>query len=133
MSRDHSARLPPRPSSWPRIVRSATASPGRDDDARDLANTPVPGWKAIFFEEATHHGSQLRGTEIEHLVAPARQVAHPPIFEVRPDPRQAFENAYVKKMRIHCEGYIKNADALATDAEKFAEYHRLRAGELKGK
>lgn len=53
--------------------------------------------------------------------------------QVRPDPRQAFENAYVRKMRIHCEGYIKDADALAADAEKFAEFHRLRAAELQGK
>jgi len=49
------------------------------------------------------------------------------------DPRQAFENPYVKKMRLHCEAYIKDAEALAADAEKFAEFHRLRAAELQGK
>jgi hypothetical protein len=38
-----------------------------------------------------------------------------------------------KAMQIHCEGYYKKADALATEAEKFAEYHRMRAAELKGK
>lgn len=53
--------------------------------------------------------------------------------QVRPDPRQAFENPYVKKMRIHCEAYIKDAEALAADAEKFADFHRLRAAELQGK
>lgn len=72
---------------------------------------------AVYREEAAFHRKMLADYEAQ----------------VRPDPRQAFENTYVKKMRIHCEGYIKNADALAADAEKFAEYHRLRAGELKGK
>jgi hypothetical protein len=38
-----------------------------------------------------------------------------------------------KAMQAHCEGYYKKADALATEAEKFADYHRKRAAELQGK
>jgi hypothetical protein len=42
------------------------------------------------------------------------------------------ESPYVKKMRVHCEKYIAEAEALAAEAEKLAEYHTLRAAELKG-
>ena len=44
---------------------------------------------------------------------------------------QIEEASYVKKMRLHCEGYIKKAEALATEAEKFADYHREQAAELR--
>lgn len=53
--------------------------------------------------------------------------------QLRPDPRLAFENPFVKKMRLHCEGYIKDSEALAADAEKFADFHRFRAAELEGR
>ena len=40
---------------------------------------------------------------------------------------QFDEDPYVKKERTHCEAYIKPAEALAVEAEKFAEFHRMRA------
>ncbi len=43
------------------------------------------------------------------------------------------ENPWVRKMREHCDRYIKDAEALAADADKFAEFHSLRAAELQGK
>jgi hypothetical protein len=43
------------------------------------------------------------------------------------------EDPFVTKMRVHCERFIKDAEALAADAEKFADFHRMRAGELQGK
>lgn len=46
---------------------------------------------------------------------------------------KAPENPWLRKMREHCDRYIKDAEALATDAEKFAELHRFRAAELQGK
>lgn len=46
---------------------------------------------------------------------------------------KAPENPWLRKMREHCDRYIKDAEVLATDAEKFAEMHRLRAAELQGK
>lgn len=52
---------------------------------------------------------------------------------VSQDPRHPFENPYVKKMRLHCEQYINTAQKLIREAEKMAEYHRLRAAELRGK
>jgi len=35
-------------------------------------------------------------------------------------------------MRNHCDAYIQAAEKLAGEAERFAEFHRMRAGELKG-
>lgn len=43
------------------------------------------------------------------------------------------EDPYLTNMRVHCEGYISKAEALAKEAEKFADFHRMRAAELKGK
>ena len=42
------------------------------------------------------------------------------------------ENPWLKKMRVHCEKFIADADALAREADKFAEYHTLRAAEMNG-
>lgn len=42
-------------------------------------------------------------------------------------------NPWVVKMQKHCQMLAKDADKLATDAEKAAEYHTFRAKELQGK
>ncbi len=46
---------------------------------------------------------------------------------------KAGENPYARKMRLHCESYIKAAEALATEADASARFHALRAKELEGK
>jgi hypothetical protein len=43
------------------------------------------------------------------------------------------ELPWVAKMRKHCEAYIKDAETLAADADRFAEFHRMRAEEMRGK
>jgi hypothetical protein len=43
------------------------------------------------------------------------------------------ENPYSKKMRLHCDKYIKVSEALATEADSSAAFHNLRAKELEGK
>lgn len=43
------------------------------------------------------------------------------------------ELPWITKMRKHCEGYIKDAEKLAGDAERFAEFHRMHAEEMRGK
>jgi hypothetical protein len=42
-------------------------------------------------------------------------------------------NAGAVKMKKHCETIAKDADRLASDAEKAADYHTMRAKELQGK
>lgn len=41
--------------------------------------------------------------------------------------------ASVKKMQQHCQTLAKDAEKLAADTEKAAEFHTLRARELQGK
>lgn len=43
------------------------------------------------------------------------------------------ENPWAKKMEMHCRAIATDADKLATDAQKAAEFHTLRAKELQGK
>lgn len=42
-------------------------------------------------------------------------------------------NPWVTKMEKHCNALAKDADKLASDAQKAADYHELRAKELTGK
>jgi hypothetical protein len=42
-------------------------------------------------------------------------------------------NPWAKKMEAHCSKIAKDAEALAVDAEKMAEFHAARAKELQGK
>jgi uncharacterized protein HemX len=48
-------------------------------------------------------------------------------------PKDTGENAYIKKMRLHCEKYINAAEALAQEADEMAKYHTMRAKEVGGK
>ena len=43
------------------------------------------------------------------------------------------ELPWIAKMRLHCEHYIKQAKRLADEAERFAEFHRMRGEEMQGK
>jgi len=42
-------------------------------------------------------------------------------------------NPWAKKMEAHCGKIAKDAEALAADDDKMAEFHTLRAKELQGK
>ena len=43
------------------------------------------------------------------------------------------ELPWVAQMRKHCEAYMKEAEKLAVQADRFAEFHRMLAEEAKGK
>lgn len=43
------------------------------------------------------------------------------------------ELPWIAKMRDHCDAYIQAAEKLAAESERFAEFHRMRAAEMKGK
>ncbi len=42
------------------------------------------------------------------------------------------ELPWITKMRSHCDAYIQAEEKLAAEAERFAEFHRMRAAEMKG-
>lgn len=52
---------------------------------------------------------------------------------VAKNPKDTGESPYVKKMRLHCEKYIKAAESHALEAEEMGKYHNQRAKELEGK
>ena len=49
------------------------------------------------------------------------------------DSKGGVKNAWNTKMQKHCAALAKDADKLAADADKAADYHSLRAKELQGK
>jgi hypothetical protein len=46
---------------------------------------------------------------------------------------KAPPNPWLVKMEKHCQALAKDADKLAADSQKAADYHMLRAKELEGK
>ena len=50
-----------------------------------------------------------------------------------PDAKGGAKNPWNVKMKKHCLALQKEAEKLATDNEKAAEYHTLRAKEVEGK
>jgi hypothetical protein len=50
-----------------------------------------------------------------------------------PDSKGGAKNSWNTKMQKHCAALANDADKLAADATKAAEYHGLRAKELQGK
>ncbi len=50
-----------------------------------------------------------------------------------PGGKSTGENPWAKKMEEHCRAIAADAEKLAVDADKAAEFHMLRAKELQGK
>lgn len=50
-----------------------------------------------------------------------------------PESKTGVKNPWLAKMEKHCAMLAKDADKLAADTEKAAEYHTLRGKELQGK
>jgi hypothetical protein len=97
---------------------AAAAAPDTAQDHLALAD----GYKkkaAAYREDAATHRQMLASYK--------KQVAAPT------DAKAPAENPWIKKMRLHCEEYIRDADKLAASADQFAEFHTMRAAELKGK
>jgi hypothetical protein len=46
---------------------------------------------------------------------------------------KAPANPWAVKMEKHCKAFVKDAEKLAADAQKAADFHTLRARELEGK
>ena len=50
-----------------------------------------------------------------------------------PDSKGGVKNPWNQKMQKHCAMLAKDADKLAADAEKAADFHTMRGKELQGK
>lgn len=53
--------------------------------------------------------------------------------KAHPDSKGGAKNPWNTRMQKHCEMLAKDADKLAADATKAADYHDMRAKELQGK
>jgi hypothetical protein len=53
--------------------------------------------------------------------------------KAHPDSKGGVKNSWNIKMEKHCQALAKDADKLAADAEKAADYHMARGKELEGK
>ena len=53
--------------------------------------------------------------------------------KANPDSKGGVKNPWNQKMQKHCAALAKDADKLAADAEKAADFHTLRGKELQGK
>ena len=50
-----------------------------------------------------------------------------------PTSKGGIKDSRSVKMKKHCEGMVRTAEKLASEAEKAADFHNLRAKELQGK
>jgi hypothetical protein len=53
--------------------------------------------------------------------------------KAHPDSKGGVKNPFNEKMQKHCKALSADADKLAADAEKAADFHTMRAKELQGK
>jgi hypothetical protein len=71
--------------------------------------------------------AQYKKTADEHkAMAAAYAKSHP-------DAKGGAKNPFNEKMQKHCKALAADADKLAADAEKAADFHTMRAKELQGK
>ena len=75
---------------------------------------------------------QKKAAAYRQEVATHKQMLADYTKQVARNPKDTNENAYIKKMRLHCESYGKAAEALAREAEEMAKFHTLRAKEIEG-
>jgi hypothetical protein len=108
--------------------------------ARPVTPTPAAEKKEAVKLPSTPEEHEAMSEEYKKKAATYRDEAtfHLKMFadykaRVATIPKSSMENPFIRKMREHCETFIKDAERLAVDADKFAEYHHLRAKELRGK
>jgi uncharacterized protein HemX len=76
---------------------------------------------------------QKKAAEYRQEAAAHRKMLTDYSKTVAKNPKDTVENAYIKKMRLHCEKYSKAAEALAQEADEMAKFHTMRAKEMEGK
>ena len=82
-----------------------------------------------FAKQYTDQAAQFKKVADDHR---AMAEAYKKSFAA-PASKAGQKNPWVAKMEKHCQMLAKDADKLAADATKAAEYHTLRAKEVEGK
>lgn len=96
------------------------------------AETKVPATAAEHQEIAKQYGEQA--TQYKKIAADHHAMVEAYKKQIAlPVNKGGQKNPWLVKMEKHCEALAQDADKLATDSEKAADYHNLRAKELQGK
>lgn len=104
------------------LVATSTTTLGQDVKVPETVADHVALAKQYSEKAATYRA------EAEHH----RKMAAAYKAKVASSPK-APENPWARKMEKHCMALVKDAEKLAADAQKAAEFHTLRAKELEGK
>lgn len=114
------------------LTSSATLA---DEPAKAGVRTPTPAAVKIAVT-SEHHLARAQEYKKKAAAYRAEAAVHHKMladFIGQAKTERPDEDPERKEMRIHCQSYIEKAEALAGEAEKFADFHRMRAAELKGK
>lgn len=109
------------------VSGDASPEPREQAEAQEpkIAKTPEEHFaKAAEYEAKAKEYRQEAA--LHKKILEAERNALPPKSKSGPEP------GWMAKMRRHCEGYIQKAEALAKEADGFAEYHRMRGKEIQG-
>ena len=118
--------------SAPLVLASDDGAPGTaaaDEQAVAVPQTPDEHFArakayedkaATYRKEATMHRKMLADYDKTH--------GNPAL-----ETKTGKELPWVAKMRKHCDRYTKEAERMASEAARFAEFHRMRGEEMRGK
>ena len=115
------------------VVASAHSAAVQQDHTGQAAmqEMKVP----VTADDHRHHAEhyQKKAMEFRADVAAHKKMLAEYSKRIVQNSKNTLENPYLKKMRLHCEKYIRAAEALALEAEEMAKFHTFRAKELEGK
>ncbi len=103
---------------------AVTATAAFADDAKVPATTAEHDALAKQYKD---QAAQFKKVADDHRAMAAGYA------KANPDTKGGVKNSWNVKMQKHCAALAKDADKLAADAEKAADFHTMRGKELQGK
>lgn len=112
------------------IAQTSSAKTGTGD-SQSLAVPKTPeehAARAAFYKDKAATYRQEAETHRKMFAEYERTQGNPALQN-----KAGRELPWVAQMRKHCEAYMKDAEKLAAEADRFAEFHRMLAEEAKSK
>jgi hypothetical protein len=106
---------------------AAGAAPVNGGETTQKAASGMPDTAQGYLKRAAEYERKAKDLREE---ARAHRVMLDDFIRREPHNKTGSEYPWVAKMRKHCEGYIRQSEALAQEAEGLAEFLRWRAKEL---
>jgi hypothetical protein len=109
------------------LVLAAFAFTANAAFAEDMKVPTTAAEHEALAKQYKEQAAQYKKVADEHkAMAAAYAKAHP-------DAKGGAKNPFNEKMQKHCKALAADADKLAADSEKAADFHTMRAKELQGK